>query len=143
MFVFSFTDRLYYLNICNYDSIQILVSYKTIHSISLGHFTLHFMPHFHQELFPQITICLIVWWCCSVAKLCPTLCDPMDCSPPGSTVHGILQARILEQVMATRSRGSSQPRDRTCISYTPCTRRWILYHGVTWEALSDVISWLN
>ena len=38
-------------------------------------FTLHFMPHFHQEVFPQTTICLIVC-CCSVAKLCLTLCDP-------------------------------------------------------------------
>ena len=36
------------------------------------------------------------WWCCSVTKSCPTLCDPMDCSPPGFSVHGIPQARILE-----------------------------------------------
>ena len=41
----------------------------------------------------------------------PTLCDPMDCSPPGSSVHGILQARILEWVAMSSSRGSSQPRD--------------------------------
>ena len=50
-----------------------LISYKTLYSILLGHFTLHFMSHFHQELFPQITICLIVCCCCSVAKLCTTL----------------------------------------------------------------------
>ena len=53
-----------------------------------------------------------------VTQLCPTLCDPMDCSPPGSSVHVMLQARILEWV-ATSSRGSSQPRDQThtaCIS---------------------------
>ena len=42
---------------------------------------------------------------------CPTLCDPMDCSPPGSSVRGILQARILEWVAMPSSRGSSQPRD--------------------------------
>ena len=48
-----------------------------------------------------------------VAQLCPTLCDPMDCSPPGSSVHGILQARILEWVAIPFSRGSSQPRDWT------------------------------
>ena len=42
-----------------------------------------------------------------VAQLCPTLCDPMDCSPPGSSVHGILQARILEWVAIPFSRGSS------------------------------------
>ena len=41
---------------------------------------------------------------------CPTLCDPMDCSPPGSSVHGISLARILEWVAISYSRGSSQPR---------------------------------
>ena len=44
---------------------------------------------------------------------CPTLCDAMDCSPPGSSVHGIFQARILEWVAMPSSRGSSQPRDPT------------------------------
>ena len=53
--------------------IQTLISYKTLYSKLLGHFTLHFMSHFHQELFPQITIFLIVCCCCSVAKLCTTL----------------------------------------------------------------------
>ena len=42
-----------------------------------------------------------------------TLCDPMDCSPPGSSVHGIRQARILEWVVMHFSKGSSQPRDQT------------------------------
>ena len=44
-----------------------------------------------------------------VAQLCPTLCDPMDCSLPGSSIYGILQARILEWVTISFSRGSSQP----------------------------------
>ena len=48
---------------------------------------------------------------------CPTLCDPIDCSLPGSSVHGILQARILEWVAISFPRGSSRPRDRTCTSY--------------------------
>ena len=51
-----------------------------------------------------------------VAQLCPTLCDPMDCSPPGSSVHGILQARILEWVAISSSRESSQPRDWIWVS---------------------------
>ena len=55
---------------------------------------------------------------CMHAQSCPTLCDPMDCSPPGSSVHGILQARILEQVAMPSSRGSSQPRDQTQVSCT-------------------------
>ena len=46
-------------------------------------------------------------------KSCLTLCNPMDCSPPGSSVHGIFQARILEWVAIFSSRGSSQPRDQT------------------------------
>ena len=49
-------------------------------------------------------------------QLCPTLCDPMDCSQPGSSVHGILQVRILEWVAIPFSRGSSQPKDRIQIS---------------------------
>ena len=52
-----------------------------------------------------------------VAQSCPTLRDPVDCSPPGSSVHVILQARILEWVAILFSRGFSRPRDRTCISY--------------------------
>jgi len=51
-----------------------------------------------------------------VAQSCPTLFNPMDCSPPGSSVHGILQARILEWVAIPFSRGSSQPRDQTQVS---------------------------
>ena len=53
----------------------------------------------------------------------PTLCDPMDCSPPGSSVHGILQARTLEWVAMPSSRGSSQPRDRMQISSASCVGR--------------------
>ena len=52
----------------------------------------------------------------SVTQLCLTLCNFMDCGPPGSSVHGILQARILEWVAILSSRGSSQPRNRTPVS---------------------------
>ena len=52
-----------------------------------------------------------------VSQSCLTLCNPMDCSPPGSSVHGIFQARILERVAISFSRGSSQPRDRTQVSH--------------------------
>ena len=58
----------------------------------------------------------------------PTLCNTVDYSPPGSSVHGILQARILEWVTMPFSRGSSPPRDRTHISYNACIGRWVLYH---------------
>ena len=56
-------------------------------------------------------------------QLCPTLCHPVDCSSPGSSVHGILQARTLEWVAMPSSRGSPWPRDRTCVSYVSCTGR--------------------
>ena len=52
-----------------------------------------------------------------VAQLCPTLCDPMDYSLPGSSVHRVLQVRILEWVAIAFFRGSSQPRDQTQVSH--------------------------
>ena len=55
-------------------------------------------------------------WNLKIARLCPSLCNLMDCSPPGSSVHGILQARILEEVVIPFSRGSSQTRDQTWVS---------------------------
>ena len=66
-----------------------------------------------------------------VAQSCPTLSDPMDCSPPGSSVLEIFQARILEQVTISYSRESSSPREQTHVF---CTGRQILYHYATWEA---------
>ena len=61
----------------------------------------------------------------SAAQSCLTLCDARDGSPPGSSVHGLSQARMLEWVVLPFSRGFAQPRDRTCVS---CIGRWILYH---------------
>ena len=58
---------------------------------------------------------------CLVTKLCSTLCNPMDCSPPGSSVLWISQARILEWVAISFSRGSSRPRDRTHASFVSYT----------------------
>ena len=52
-----------------------------------------------------------------VAQSCLTLCDPMDCSPLGSSVHGIFQASVLEGVAISFSRGSSRPRDQTQVSH--------------------------
>ena len=62
------------------------------------------------------------------------LCYAMDCSPPGSSVHGISQARILEWVTIPSTRGSSWPRDQTCVSWVSCIGRWSLYHCTTQEA---------
>ena len=69
--------------------------------------------------------CMIPQSACMHAKLlwlCPTLCDPMDCSLPGSSVHGILWAKILEWVAMSSSRGSSQPKDWTHVFYVSCIK---------------------
>ena len=56
------------------------------------------------------------WKESEIAQSCPTLCDPMDCSLSGSSVHGIFQARVLEWIAISLSRGSSQPRNQTRVS---------------------------
>ena len=61
-------------------------------------------------------------------QLCLTLCNLMVCSPPGSSVHGILQARILEWVAMPSSRGATWPRDQNCISYIFWIGRQVLYY---------------
>ena len=62
-----------------------------------------------------------------VAQLCPTLCDPMDCSLSGSSVHGIFQARVLEWIAISFSRGSSRLRNRTQVSALRAERQ-TFYH---------------
>ena len=62
-----------------------------------------------QETFSGLARCVL----CAQSL---NLCNPVDCSPPGSSVHGIFQARILEWVAISSSRGSSQPRDQTWVS---------------------------
>ena len=87
---------------------------------------------------------LILFAVCVHAKAlrsCTTLCNPMDCSLPGSFVHRILQARILENVAMPSSRGSSWPRTQTRVS---CIGRWVLYHqwhlGSPFNQLHAVLS---
>ena len=89
-----------------------------------------FPSYFFLGVLPRITkydfeVHVYKSWICVCAKSlqsCPTLCDPMDHSPPGSSVHGILQPRILEWVAVSSSRGSFWPRDRTHISL--CLLHW-------------------
>ena len=67
---------------------------------------------------------------------CVLLCDPVDCSPPGSSVHGILQARILECIAMPTSRGSSWPRGWTRLSCFSCLAGGFFTTSATWEAPS-------
>ena len=104
-----------------------------------GHFLLWFNLHsFHLMVtLLQFSFEAAVY-VCSVAHLCLSLCYPTDCSPPGSSVHGLFQASILEQVGVSYSRGSSQPRDWTHVSYVSCIGRQILHHcrhlGSPWSS---------
>ena len=70
---------------------------------------------------------------CLVTQLCPTVCNPLDYSPPGFSIHGIFQARILEWVATSFSRGSSQSEDRTCISCVSCFVGQYFTHWTIWE----------
>ena len=73
--------------------------------------------------------------CCLVTKSCLTLCDCMDWSPPGSSVHGISQARILENTISF-SRGSSRSKDGTHVC---CIGKGILYHWATRETHNSIV----
>ena len=73
-----------------------------------------------------VCVCVCVWYA-KLLQSCLTLCDPMDCSLPGFSLHGILQARILEWVVMPSSGGSSRPRNRTWLFYVSCIGRWVLY----------------
>ena len=80
--------------------------------------------------------------CVLVTQSCPALCDTMDCSPPGSSVHGIFQATMLKCIVISYSRGSSWPSDWTWFSWVSCIGRWILYHWATKEALHSFFKYI-
>ena len=100
---------------------------RSSHSISGATFTFPVAssPHPHlpsargfQRPAPTICQMLMSYWIpmkVLVIRSCPTLCHPMECSPPGSSVHGTFQARVLEQVAISFSRGSSWPRDHIAV----------------------------
>ena len=77
-------------------------------------------------IFTENLLCIFLH--CMCAQWCPTLCDPMDWGPPGSSIHGIFQARVLEWVGISCSRGSSRPKNWTHVYCISCAGRWIPYH---------------
>ena len=81
-----------------------------------------------MDLFQQVQLLLKLQCNAKTLQSCLTLCDPMDYSPPDSSVHGILQGKILEWVAIPSSRESSRPRDQTHVSCVVCIGRWLLYH---------------
>ena len=89
-----------------------------------------------QTLFIRKFLCKFLWEWLSLCHVC--LCDPMDCSLPGSSVHGILQARIQEWVAIPFSRGSSQPRDWTWVTCI-AGRFFHLSHQGTLDSSESII----
>ena len=93
----------------------------------LGHHGLR--NNMSQFFIISLFIYVYVYMCFAKSlQPCPTLCDPMNCSLPDSSVSGILQASILEWVSTPSSRGSSWPSDWTLVSYISWVGRWVLYH---------------
>ena len=94
----------------------------------------------HRDHYSSLCVCVCV--CARAWVSCPLGCvwffyNPMDCSPPASSVHRILQARILEWVAISSSRAFPQPRDWTHVSCVSCIgRRISFYHWATWEAFT-------
>ena len=101
------------------------------------HILITFVVHLATGVVWQ-SVCVCAW--VSSALSCLTLCDPTDHILSGSSVHGISQARILESVAISSSRGSSQRRDLTWVS---CIGRQIIYRCATWEALLKGLNWFS
>ena len=91
----------------------------------------HCLAYLHQLWFVTHGEALDTVLLCLSAQSCPTLCNPMDCSPPGFSVHGIFQARMLEWVAVTFSKRSSQIQVLNCVY---CIGDGFFTHCVTWEA---------
>ena len=99
----------------------------------------HFPPPLPKEDYSPSPFCCVGVHAWSVAESCPmTLCNLMGCSLPGSSVHGLSQARIAEWVVISCSRGSSQPRDRTCVFLHLLSWQVGFFPtSATWEAFSE------
>ena len=120
-----------------------------VHSLNSQWLSFHVWASLHPHLPPkssQVWSVIVISHCSRtlrafvlekvkvlIAQSCMILCHPMDCSPRGSSVHGILQARILECVAIPFSRGSSWPRDRTWVS---CIASRFLPSEPPWEVVS-------
>ena len=94
--------------------------------------------HHQRQDSQSILQTIYVLCCCLVVKSCPTLCDPLDCSQPSFSTHGISQARTVEWAAVSISRGSSRPRDGTSISCISWIGRQILYCWVLNSGLIEV-----
>ena len=107
-------------------SIAALLVFGAGYFFLVGSYLLHCrmfsgIPGIYPAAFPPLLSDIVTTKDVLIAQLCLTLCDTSDCSPPGSSVHGIPQARILEWAAISSSRQSSQPRNWTCV-FLHCRR---------------------
>ena len=105
-------QRFNLIHVCLHSSSPAFASFIFLQSHIFDFSNVCFWANKEENIF-TFKMCMCV---CSIAQSCPTLCDPVGFSPPDFSVHGILQARILEGVVISSSRGSSQSRDWTQIS---------------------------
>ena len=96
-------------------------------SLLESEFSLVSLPY-HKPHLSSLTVSVCMCIHAKSLQSCLTLCNPIDCSPPGFSVHGILPTRILEWVAILSSRGSSRTREQTCVSCVSCFGRRFLYH---------------
>ena len=147
-FVIDFLPRSKHLLISWLQSPSaVILEPKKIKSVTVSIFS----PSTCHEVVGPDAMILVFWMCmrvckrvhvCSISQSCSTFYNPIDCSPRGSSVLGIFQARILEQVAICYSRGSSWCRDWICISCISCIGRWILDHCTTWEAYTHIYMYI-
>ena len=98
--------------------------------VPVDSFILHYTPQFWV---PYLCVCVVCVWVLSRFS-CVRLCGPMGCNPPGSSVHGILQARILVWVAMPSSRGSSLPKVKSTSLMSPALAGGFLTTSATWKA---------
>ena len=112
-----------------------IYSSVTVSSLSL---TTNIYTHTHTHIYIYIYIYIYISVC--MYTVCPTLYSPVDCSLPGSSVYGILQARMLECISMPSSRGSSRLRDWTCVSSISCTAGFFT-HWASMQEMRVTKSW--
>ena len=124
-------SRFFMVNLQGFAGV-VSFSWMLLIPLSVWHLLLTIQFKFKNYLYYGILLTIPLYYisCCFISQSCLTLCDPMIYSLPGSSVHGIFQARILEWVAISFSR-ESLPKDGTCLF---CIGRQFLYHWVTREA---------
>ena len=133
VFLGRYTPKYFILFVAMVNDIVSLISFSVPGSNPGYYAAFIYLIYLFTYIFTTLHLSTQVFLSLLCAQSCPTLCNPRDCNLPGSSVQGIFQASILEWTAISFSRGSSQPRDRTCVFHLSCVGRRIFYHWATWE----------